>query len=176
MNRVTLITGGARSGKSRYALELADTDARRVFIATAEPCDEEMRARIEKHRSARGSAFDTIEEPYDLAGALRAMPTGTGVAVIDCLTVWLGNLMYRHGEEQTDYPEVGEFLAAVESPACNLLIVTNEVGFGIVPDNPLGRRFRDMAGVVNQEVARRADRVVMMVCGHPMVVKERKER
>jgi adenosylcobinamide kinase/adenosylcobinamide-phosphate guanylyltransferase len=176
MNRATLITGGARSGKSRYALELADAYARRVFIATAEPCDEEMRTRIQKHRTARGAGFDTIEEPCDLAGALRTLPTGTGVAVIDCLTVWLGNLMYRHGEYQTDYPEVGEFLAAVESPACNLLIVTNEVGFGIVPDNALSRCFRDLAGTVNQEVARRSDRVVMMVCGYPMVVKERRER
>jgi adenosylcobinamide kinase/adenosylcobinamide-phosphate guanylyltransferase len=171
VSTVTLVTGGCRSGKSRYALERAAAYGRRAFIATAEACDEEMRARIERHRAERGPDIETIEEPCDLAGALRALPGGTEVAVVDCLTIWLANLMHRHGEAEGDYPEVAEFLSAIESPPCDLLIVTNEVGLGVVPASPLGRRFRDLAGIVNQQVARRSDRVVLMACGCPITVK-----
>jgi len=171
MNTVTLITGGCRSGKSRHAIALARPYERPVFIATAQAFDDEMRARIEKHQTERGPDFDTIEEPCDLAGALRRLSPTSNVALIDCLTVWLSNLMHRHGESTETYPEVTDFLSAIEKPPCDLLIVTNEVGLGIVPENDLARRYRDLAGILNQEVARRADRVIMTVCGIPLKIK-----
>lgn len=173
---VTLITGGARSGKSRYALASAEeAGRRRVYVATAEPLDEEMRRRIERHRAERGAGWSTIEEPIDLAGALARLAPETEVAVVDCLTVWLGNLVHRSGlagaadlADPETFPEIAAFLALLDAPPCPLLLVTNELGWGIVPDNALARAFRDLAGRVNEEAARRADRVVLMVAGRPL--------
>jgi adenosylcobinamide kinase/adenosylcobinamide-phosphate guanylyltransferase len=171
VSTVTLITGGSRSGKSRYALEQARGYKRPAFVATAIPFDAELRDRIARHQVERHPRFTTIEAPYDLAAALRSLPDGTDAAVIDCLTVWLGNLVHRYGDAQTDCAELGAFLAAIEAPPCDLWIVTNELGSGIVPDSALSRRFRDVAGRLNQDVARRADRVVLLVCGCPVAVK-----
>ena len=172
--RVVLVTGGGRSGKSRYALERAALYAgRKAFVATAEALDAEMRARIAEHRRARGPRFDTLEAPLDLAGALRRIPPGTAVAVVDCLTVWLGNLMHHHGEGPQSYPETEAFVRALGRPPCDLLVVSNEVGLGIIPDNPMARRFRDLAGWLNQEVARAADEVVLVVSGVPMTIKRK---
>lgn len=173
MNRITLVTGGARSGKSRYALETALAFPRRLFVATAEPFDNEMRERIDKHQAERGDAFRTIEEPEDLAAVLRTVPADIDVVLIDCLTVWLGNLMHHHGAELAGYPPIDAFLEALTTrPSCSLILVTNEVGMGIVPEHPLGRRFRDHAGIVNARVAAVADRVVFMVSGIPMIIKD----
>jgi adenosylcobinamide kinase/adenosylcobinamide-phosphate guanylyltransferase len=172
MKTTTLITGGGRSGKSRHALRLAEAYAgKRIFIATAEPFDGEMRARIDSHKRERGEAFETIEEPLDLAGALRSVPGDAEVAVVDCLTVWLGNLMHHRGAEAEGLPEISEFLNILDEPPCDLIIVTNEVGMGIVPENEMARRFRDASGRLGQEVARRAGRVVLMVSGLPVFVK-----
>jgi adenosylcobinamide kinase/adenosylcobinamide-phosphate guanylyltransferase len=167
----TLLTGGGRSGKSRRALELALPRNGKAFIATAEALDDEMRARIEKHRLDRGEEFLTVEEPFDLSGAVRSLPEGIEVAVIDCLTVWLGNLVHRHEGEAKSFPEVPALVELVRDPPCDLIIVTNEVGMGIVPANDLARRFRDLAGIVNQAVATLADEVVLMVSGIPVVIK-----
>ena len=172
MSKISLITGGARSGKSRCALEWAGRcTGGRTFIATAEPFDDEMRVRIQKHRLERGEAFETIEEPMDLAGALRSIPDTCEVAVVDCLTVWLGNLMHRSGGKAGPFPEVSEFLAHLGNLSFDLILVTNEVGMGIIPENPLARRFRDELGRLNQEVVARAGRVVLMVGGLPLQVK-----
>lgn len=176
MSRVILVTGGARSGKSRHALALAlARPGPRAFVATAEPMDDEMRSRIECHRRERGSDFATVEVPRDLAGALGRLPAGTSVALVDCLTVWLGNLMARPGAAAcgagAELPEVAAFLDALGRPPCDLVVVTNEVGLGIVPDNALAREFRDRAGRLNQAVAARADEVVLVVSGIPMVIK-----
>ena len=166
MKELTLVTGGARSGKSRYALHLAEHyTGKRVFIATAEPIDDEIRARIEKHRQERGEVFQTIEEPLDLAGALRTLSTDVEIAVVDCLTLWLGNLMHHRGTEVEVYPEISDLLRVLEDPPCDLIFVTNEVGMSVVPENRMARRFRDSAGWLNQELARRAERVVLMVSG-----------
>ena len=171
MGNVVLITGGARSGKSRYAMELAGRrEGGRVYIATAEPVDADMRGRIEKHREERGDEFVTIEEPLDLAAALGRVPEGAGVAVVDCLTVWLGNL-FNHHEEEGELPGLDEFLKVIESLAFDLILVTNEVGLGVIPENPLARSYRDALGRLNQAVARRAGRVVLMVSGLPMYIK-----
>ena len=169
--RVILLTGGARSGKSRKALELASGYRRKAFIATAEPLDFEMEKRIAAHGRERGDGFVTVEEPVDLSGAIASLPTGTEVAVIDCLTVWLGNLLYRFREPEEWLRPVESFLKTLKSPPCTLVIVTNEVGMGIVPDNPLARAFRDAAGLLNQWVAAAADEVYLAVSGLALKVK-----
>lgn len=164
---ITFVTGGARSGKSRYALGIAAHSERPVFIATAEPFDAEMEDRIRRHREERDTRFFTIEEPVDLAGALRRIPPGTDVAILDCLTVWLGNLLHR-GEVDR---EMERFLSALAEPLCPLVVVSNEVGLGGIALTPMGRRFADLLGRLNQEVAGRAERAVMMVSGLPLVLK-----
>ncbi len=171
MNSVVLITGGARSGKSHHSLELSSWATEKAFIATAEPSDDEMRLRIKQHRAERGNGFRTLEEPLDLAGAIRSLRPDTQVAVVDCLTVWLGNLMHYRGIENDLLSEVDSFLAAIKDPPCELVIVSNELGMGLVPEGEMGRRFRDLAGRVNQEVAGIANKVVFMVSGIPLVVK-----
>lgn len=167
---ITLITGGARSGKSRRALELAAPFSSKAFIATAEPIDAEMRQRIATHREERDAAFHTVEAPRDLASALNRLPSGVEVAVIDCLTVWLGNLMVAAPEgadpsQPSTFPEVAAFLERLDDPPCDLIVVTNEVGMGLVPTTSMGRAFRDLAGDVNQRVAGSARRVILMVSG-----------
>jgi len=172
MNRVTLVTGGARSGKSAHALSLAlRREGKRAFIATAEAFDDEMRERIETHRRERGGAFLTAEEPLDPARALRSLPGDVTVALVDCLTVWLGNLMHRDGAVDDTCPQVVSLMEFLKDPPFGLVIVTNEVGMGIVPQNDAARRFRDLAGRVNRESAALADEVILMVCGIPVTVK-----
>lgn len=161
---LVLVGGGARSGKSRWALDRARKHGGRlVFIATAEALDEEMAVRIAKHRAERGSAFETIEEPLDLARAIRSAECDA--LVVDCLTLWLSNLM-RASEEKTE-----ETIAAAKEKSAEVIFVTNEVGCGIVPGNALAREFRDLAGVMNQHFAEAADEVYWMVFGQPLRVK-----
>lgn len=172
MKEITFVTGGGRSGKSRYALSLAqDYQGKRIFIATSEPFDDEMRVRIKKHREERGGSFITIEEPLDLGGALDSLSTDVDVVVIDCLTVWLGNLMHRQEALASDAPEILKFIEMLDNPSCNLIVVSNEVGMGIIPNNAMARCFRDLAGTLNQRVAEHADRVILMVSGIPVYVK-----
>lgn len=175
MSRVVLITGGARSGKSGHALELARGYQSKAFIATALAGDEEMRERIARHRAEREASFTTVEEPLDLAAALRSLNPRTGVAVVDCLTLWVANLMEQSDGQDGDFRRTDEFLAALEDPPCDVVVVTNEVGMGIVPANAAARRFRDLAGRLNQRVAAVADEVIFMVCGMPMKLGERDE-
>ena len=176
MSHVLLVTGGARSGKSRYALERALTYRSKAFIATAEAVDAEMADRIAMHKKERGKAFLTVEEPADVATAVRRLPQHVEVAVIDCLTVWLANLMHRFGCRQDTYPAVDALLDLLDRPPCDLILVSNEVGMGIVPETETGRFFRDIAGRVNQEAARRANEVVFMVSGIPVTVKPKSSR
>jgi len=171
MRRITLITGGEKSGKSSYALSLTAPYAKKAFIATAEAFDGEMRERITKHQRERDESFLTIEEPLDLAGALRAVPAHVEVAVIDCLTVWMGNLLHRHGMVTEEFAEVSAFIEALKQPRCDLIVVTNEVGMGIIPQNDMARRFRYLAGMLNQEVGRLAGHAVLMVSGIPLIIK-----
>lgn len=168
---ITLVTGGARSGKSRYALELALKYENRVFVATAQAMDEEMKKRIASHKEERGKDFMTIEEPLNLASALKKIPERAGVVLVDCLTVWTGNLMHKYGKDYDFFKEVEQFMSALDSLQCDIIIVTNEVGMGIVPDNSFARKYRDVAGRINQRVAARADKVKLTVCGVPVTVK-----
>lgn len=168
---LTLITGGAKSGKSRFALDLAAPYEKRAFIATAQATDPEMNERIRRHQQERKNGFSTIEAPIDLAGALSRLPAGTNVVVIDCMTVWLGNLMHHQNLNDVDTPVIAEFLAAIKTPPCDTVIVTNEVGTGIVPPDAMSRRFRDMAGTVNRRIAESADHVYLVACGLPVTLK-----
>ncbi|MDI6774701.1 MAG: bifunctional adenosylcobinamide kinase/adenosylcobinamide-phosphate guanylyltransferase [Verrucomicrobiota bacterium] len=174
MKRVCLVTGGTRSGKSRFALERALRYSKRAFIATGLALDDEMRERIARHRAERADAFVTFEEPAELARAIRAIPAGTEVVVVDCLTLWLGNLMRRQAQGFPDCREAREFLDALRNPPCDLVLVTNEVGQGIVPDNALARAFRDAAGLLNQKAAELAQEVVLTVSGIPVTLKGEK--
>jgi adenosylcobinamide kinase / adenosylcobinamide-phosphate guanylyltransferase len=165
---LTLVIGGARSGKSRHAQSLARaTPAPWVMIATAEALDDEMRQRITLHRAERGDGWITLEAPIDLAGALNQAPADAP-AVIDCLTLWLTNLMLAGHDLDLAIAGLEAGLRARMAPT---IIVTNEVGLGIVPETPLGRAFRDRAGILNQRLAARAGQVVLMVAGLPIAVK-----
>ena len=166
-----LIGGGARSGKSRFALEYAEQRyTRRAFLATAQALDDEMRARIARHRAERGNGWTTIEEPYDIASAIEANADEFDVIVVDCLTLWLSNIMLDPGRE-TD-KEMADLAGLLERDlAADVVAVTNEVGCGIVPDNPLSREYRDRAGEINQALARAAKEVFWMVFGIPVTVK-----
>ncbi len=166
--KLTFVIGGARSGKSRYAEGLiAALPAPWTYVATAEALDAEMAERIGAHRARRGSNWRTVEAPRDLAGALKAC--GATPVLIDCLTLWLSNLMLANASIEAETERLEQALAAAKAP---VVLVANEVGSGIVPDHALGRRFRDLQGVLNQRIAARADRVVLVVAGLPLVLKE----
>ena len=169
--RLTLVTGGCRSGKSRYALEQADEFENPVFIATAESTDEEMRKRIELHQAERGEKFYTIERPYDPASAFSELPPKTDFVLLDCVTVWIGNLLNHYGENVNDAGEIERLVQAFENLSCRCIAVTNETGLGIIPMNAMARQFRDLAGSVNQRLAEAADSVIMTVCGIPVTIK-----
>jgi adenosyl cobinamide kinase/adenosyl cobinamide phosphate guanylyltransferase len=165
--KLTFVLGGARSGKSRYAESvIAALSPPWTYIATAEAGDAEMAERIAAHRARRGPLWQTIEAPRDPAAALK-LSHGRPV-LIDCLTLWLSNLMLAEADIEAAIAHLEQALTAVTAPA---VLVANEVGYGIVPDYPLGRRFRDQQGVLNQRIAARADRVVLVVAGLPLTVK-----
>lgn len=164
---LTLVLGGARSGKSRYAEGLiAALSPPWIYVATAEPRDEEMRARIAGHRARRGPSWQTVEAPRELAEAVAlAQPAPV---LVDCLTLWLSNLMLASVDIDAAIVQLERSLEATATP---VVLVSNEVGSGIVPEHPLGREFRDLQGALNQRMAARADRVVLMVAGLPLAVK-----
>ncbi|MDH2326074.1 bifunctional adenosylcobinamide kinase/adenosylcobinamide-phosphate guanylyltransferase [Cereibacter sp. SYSU M97828] len=165
---ILLVTGGARSGKSRHAEgRVRALGGQPVYIATATAGDEEMRARIDAHRAQRGEGWHEVEAPTDLCGALRATD-GSGPRLVDCLTLWLSNLMMEGRDWQAEAEALSRMLTAQSSP---VVLVSNEVGLGIVPDTALGRAFRDAQGILNQIVAAAADEVEFTVAGLPLRVK-----
>ena len=165
--QLTLVLGGARSGKSRHAESLIAALAPPwIYVATAEAGDAEMTARIAAHRARRGEGWTTVEAPRDLASALAAH-AGRPM-LIDCLTLWLANLMMGEAAVHDEIERLGAALAHASAP---VVLVANEVGAGIVPDNALARRFRDRQGELNQRMAAQADKVVLMVAGLPLVLK-----
>ncbi len=169
MARGILIIGGARSGKSLHAEDLALAHrGRRIYIATAEAGDEEMALRIAAHRARRGAAWSTVEEPLELISALRGVAAEDGFVLVDCLTLWLSNLMHARRDVGAEVEALCDAMKALPGTIC---IVSNEVGLGIVPDTPLGRYFRDEAGFANQMVAAEADEVLFMVAGLPLRLK-----
>ena len=173
MTNITLVTGGARSGKSGQALRLAAAYDRPRFVATAEAFDAEMRDRIDRHRAERGAEWTTVECPHDPAAAIRQAEREADVVVLDCLTVWLGNLMHRDGDLRDDAPVIEALVGARGAAAVPVIVVSNELGMGLVPATPQARRFRDVAGRLNQRIAALASTVVLAVSGIPVVIKER---
>ena len=169
---LTLITGGCRSGKSTHAIAIASVypAPRKFFIATAEALDDEMRMRIAHHRRFRPAEFRTIEEPQKLGAALGSLQGRADVVVVDCLTLWISNLLQEYSDDA--------ILAQADALASLLLrapfstvVVTDEVGWGVVPNNPVARRFRDLLGWTNQTIARVADEVLLMAAGYPLRLK-----
>jgi adenosylcobinamide kinase/adenosylcobinamide-phosphate guanylyltransferase len=179
VSHLVLVTGGARSGKSTFAearlAELAPGGPW-LYVATAEARDDEMRARIARHQSRRGSAWRTVEAPHDVAGAIAAIGDAAAYdppiagALVDCVTLWLSNRMLAADAPSDDdiLTATDALAAAARACAAPVILVTNEVGAGIVPEHPLGRRFRDLAGLTNQRLAACADEVVLVACGLPL--------
>ena len=165
---VTLVLGGARSGKSRFAENLIIGAAHGTYIATAEPRDTEMQERIDRHRIRRGPSWKTIEAPLDLVGALTMAEAEGAPILVDCLTLWLSNLMEADRQIASETDSLISRLSGIQ---CPVVLVSNEVGQGIVPANPLARRFRDHAGILNQAIAAQADRVHFVTAGIPTQLK-----
>jgi adenosylcobinamide kinase/adenosylcobinamide-phosphate guanylyltransferase len=163
---ITLVTGGARSGKTRQALSSEDLKEPKTYIATAELLDDEMQQRAIRHRAERGGQWQTIEEPYNVGDRLRGLQ---GSVVIDCLTLWLSNWMLRNEDEIQQ--QIENLCTALRSCEADVIAITNEVGSSVVPDNVVARSFRDHSGLMNQRVAGIADRVFLMVCGIAVRVK-----
>jgi len=177
MAKTIFITGGARSGKSRFAEEMAHGfGAPLGYLATAQALDGEMEERVEKHRLRRGDAWQTVEEPLHLSRAL-ARCDGTCTAVlVDCLTLWLSNLLFHYGETAEDaeariMEDVRRLAATLREMQTPVIVVSNEVGQGIVPENRLARRFRDIAGQANQLLAAMADEAYVVISGIPLRLK-----
>ena len=171
-NKLYFITGGARAGKSLFAEKLAyRLKGKHAYIATAQALDPEMSARIQQHRERRGDAWDTFEEPLDAAGLLTRLSGRYQVILFDCLTLWLSNIMARSEEDEAITARCSELVASIKDFDGNRVLVSNEVGLGIVPDNPLARRFRDLAGILNQRMAQAADEVYFMASGIPVRIK-----
>jgi adenosylcobinamide kinase / adenosylcobinamide-phosphate guanylyltransferase len=165
---VTLLLGGARSGKSHYAQQLGEQAERVVFVATAQAGDDEMRRKIDFHRCSRPQHWQTVEEPLALAETVIQHGPACDLLIIDCLTFFAANLLEAGADESSP---VDALCSALQSPPCSVVLVSNEVGMGVVPEYASGRRFRDLLGEVNQRVARVASNVLLMVAGLPLVLK-----
>lgn len=165
--RTVLVLGGARSGKSRYAEAIAaGHEGPKVYVATAEPGDAEMAARIALHQARRGGGWTTVEAPLDIAAAMEAQ--SASFILVDCITLWLTNMLLARRDIGLEVERLASIVSRRHGPT---VLVSNEVGLGIVPDNELARRFRDEAGLVHQRLAEVSDEVVLLVAGLPMKLK-----
>ena len=164
---VVFVLGGASSGKSSFALSLAE--GRRLYVATCEFFDEEMESKIEKHKEERGKEWDLVEEPVDIPGVLSRIK-GYDTIVVDSVTVWVGNMLFRDMSRREILERVGETLKATECLK-KVVFVSDEVGMGIVPENPVSRRFRSILGEVNQKIARSSEEVYVVFSGIPIKIK-----
>ncbi len=184
MGKLTVILGGARSGKSAYAQRLAEKQGGRVtFLATATADDDEMQARIARHRSERPEAWSTREIPHGIAASLRDHPLQADVVLLDCITLLVSNLLFLDGADEPDESavlarmdaEISGLLTLIENDSAEWIIVSNEVGLGLVPPTPLGRIYRDLLGRANCKLAAHADKVSWMVAGIPVPIEHYKE-
>ena len=166
-----LILGGARSGKSRFAVERLAPEARIVFVATAEARDEEMVKRIARHRAGRPPRWSTVEEPFDLVARLRGLEGACDGVLVDCLTLWVSNLLLRGDRDDAILEHAQALAELIGRRRASVTVVSNEVGEGVHPETAMGLRFRDLLGRVNQRVAAACDAVVLMVAGNPLTVK-----
>jgi adenosylcobinamide kinase / adenosylcobinamide-phosphate guanylyltransferase len=166
---ITLVLGGVRSGKSHFAQRLAERASSVAFIATAKAVDAEMEDKIRRHQQERPKHWQTVEEPVELASVLATHAPQFDLLLIDCLTVFVANALEDGGDAASR--QIGAFLEALRAAEGSVVLVSNEVGSGVVPPYPLGRRFRDLLGEVNQKVAMMADNVALMIAGLPLVLK-----
>ena len=172
--KLVFVSGGTRSGKSSFAQKYAESiEGIRTYIATAIPFDDEMKQRIKKHQQLRGSSWHKlIEEPYNLKDSVLSLNNNTNVALIDCITVWINNLLYRFNENVSEtVKEIDKFIENIKKINYNLIIVSNEVGMGIVPENKLARIFRDIAGETNEKIAHIADEFYISFSGYQIRMK-----
>lgn len=171
-----LITGGCRSGKSRFALDYANQHfSKKLYLATCEALDEEMTQRIEHHKKMRGQEWRTIEEPIEIVNKIIRYGNEADVILLDCITLWLSNLLVRQKDDPEIMEEISRFINTIKEKQTSLILVSNEVGLGIVPVDPLGRRFRDLSGMANQKIAEAVNTVILMVSGIPIFLKGKDE-
>lgn len=171
MSKIILVLGGARSGKSSYALEIAKAHKKVVFIATAEANDQEMLRRIQLHKKVRPRHWHTIEEPVNIAAVLKKSGDKYDCLIIDCLTLLVSNLILQGFSQEIIKERIEQIISILKKYRGTAIIVSNEVGLGIVPNNKLGREFRDLAGLINQIFARDAHQVIFMISGIPWRIK-----
>ena len=175
LKQLIFVLGGARSGKSTFAEQLAKEGGRVLYVATAEAFDDEMRQRIDMHRRQRPAEWDTLEEPLALPSALGPALEGYDLCLLDCLTLWISNMLLAREDNPTAEQEIltaaSELLEVYERSSATWIVVSNEVGLSLVPPSPLGRKFRDVQGRVNQMFAARADRAYMLIAGLAMDLK-----
>jgi adenosylcobinamide kinase/adenosylcobinamide-phosphate guanylyltransferase len=170
--KMIFITGGCRSGKSRFALNYANQHStKKLYLATCERLDEEMAQRIEDHKKIRGPEWQTVEEPIKVADKIRKYGNVVDVILLDCLTLWLSNLLMRRMNDPEIIDEINRLIDTIKQSQTSLILVSNEVGMGIVPADPLSRRFRDLSGMMNQRMAEIMDTVIFMVSGIPIFLK-----
>jgi adenosylcobinamide kinase/adenosylcobinamide-phosphate guanylyltransferase len=167
------VIGGCRSGKSSQALKAAENLARdnQVFIATCIPHDEEMKQRVDRHQKERSQNWQTVEAPIHLSQAIVEHSRQADVLLVDCLTLWVSNLLMEIEDGEKIMEQIPHLTRAIQAANCPVVLVSNEVGAGIVPENNLARKFRDLVGATNQAVADKADRVIWMVAGIPVTIK-----
>jgi adenosylcobinamide kinase/adenosylcobinamide-phosphate guanylyltransferase len=172
--KLIFITGGCRSGKSQFALDYANRHFRKkLYLATCEALDEEIVKRIEDHKKRRGLDWQTVEEPIKITEAIRRHENDMEVILLDCITLWLSNLLMRQESDHEIMNEVSRLMDTIKQGQTSFIFVSNEVGMGIVPVEPLGRRFRDLSGMANQKIAEAAQTVIFMVSGIPIFLKGR---
>jgi adenosylcobinamide kinase / adenosylcobinamide-phosphate guanylyltransferase len=172
MKKTILVIGGCRSGKSSHALNLANQiPGHKIFIATCMPHDQEMEERVLLHKKQRSRAWTTLEVPIRLPEEITKKSREKNVILVDCLTLWISNLMLENNNQKNIDANIRNLIRSLENAQCPIILVSNEVGTGIVPENSLARRFRDITGFANQKVAACADNVIWMVAGIPVGVK-----
>jgi adenosylcobinamide kinase/adenosylcobinamide-phosphate guanylyltransferase len=175
--KLIFITGGCRSGKSRFALDYANQHfSKKMYLATCEALDQEMAQRIEHHKKMRGPEWHTIEEPIEISDQIKLHGDEVEVIVLDCITLWLSNLLMRRKDDLEIMEEISRFINTIKEKQTSLILVSNEVGLGIVPVDPLGRRFRDLSGMANQKIAEVVNTVILMVSGIPIFLKGKDEK
>jgi adenosylcobinamide kinase/adenosylcobinamide-phosphate guanylyltransferase len=173
VSEIAFFIGGCRSGKSRQALNAAEAMAKdqKIFIATCIPRDEEMRQRVDRHQKERNRSWSTVEAPLRLSEAIAAQNRDDCVLLVDCLTLWISNLLLKPETTEKIAAQINELVRVLKAADCPIVLVSNEVGSGVVPENKLSRDFRDLVGFSNQAVADCADRVLWMVAGVPVRIK-----
>jgi adenosylcobinamide kinase/adenosylcobinamide-phosphate guanylyltransferase len=173
VKEIVFVIGGCRSGKSTYAMQTAERvpAEQKIFIATCVPQDDEMKRRVARHQKERSQNWVTVEAPLNLPEAVLQNSRSGDVILVDCLTLWVSNLLMETGDESKIEETISQFINAIEKAAGPIVLVSNEVGAGIVPENALARQYRDIIGRVNQDVAKTAGRVIWMVAGIPLTIK-----